>query len=404
MKIKNLETKNGRGRVVLEADYEFLSGFKKRVFVSVPNSYRHFISGNYDSFLAAAVIPCMKAKEDIEIMGEVSEEFLHSVNKVMAKLESWDLGLSRISIKASEVKEREPKRINKSDNSALFFSGGVDSFYTYLRNKKEGKTKISHLIFVHGFDIHLEDEKMFTKVFCSIKKIAKSERVELIDIKTNIRDILDKYEGWDYSHGGAMVLISMALSKGFKRIYISGGLEAKRAKERQYGTHPELDYLWSTKELKFIHIGVEATRMQKIHKYVAKSPTALKYLRVCWRGKNGLYNCGVCEKCLRTMLSLYSAGVLHKCETLPPSIDKEMLSNLVVPKNYFRYYIENLNFLRETNPGDLLIPCIEKCLEKSNKPDSVKLQMVRLKEYLGLLDARYFNRRVFYFLSKRGYI
>ncbi len=39
---------------------------------------------------------------------------------------------------------------------ACFFSGGVDSFYTLLKHREE----ITHIIFVHGFDIALEDHSL----------------------------------------------------------------------------------------------------------------------------------------------------------------------------------------------------------------------------------------------------
>ena len=37
-----------------------------------------------------------------------------------------------------------------------FFSGGLDSFYTLLKHRDE----ITHIIFVHGFDISLEDQAL----------------------------------------------------------------------------------------------------------------------------------------------------------------------------------------------------------------------------------------------------
>ena len=404
MKVKNLQIKKSGKRVILEATLEFLSGREKDIFLSIPKEYSHFVSDSYDSFLASILVPCMKFKEDIVIVGEISSEFLASVRNVMLQLEKWNLGLSQVSIKANKVSKKEAKRLTKIKNSGLFFSGGVDSFYTFLKNKKEEKSKINHFIFVLGFDIRLEDKEMFAKVFRNIKTIAKKEGIKLIDVKTNIRDVLDKYTEWDYSHGSAMAFISMALRNGFSKIYISGGLEAEYAPKRPYGTHPELDPLWSTNDLRFIHIGTDATRMQKIMKYVSKSKVALKYLRVCWRGRKGQFNCGICEKCMRTMLSLYSAGVLHKCETLPKSIDKEILSNLVVPRKFFRYYEENLNYLKKNKSNDSLIPAIEKCLERNSNPNRFKLKVVEFKEFLGLLDARYLNRRFFYFLSKWVYI
>ena len=49
---------------------------------------------------------------------------------------------------------------------------------------------------------------------------------------------------------------------------------------------------------------------------VARSPTALKTLKVCWQGEPQDRNCGLCEKCVRTRLNLLSVGVLD-----PPCFD-----------------------------------------------------------------------------------
>jgi hypothetical protein len=81
-----------------------------------------------------------------------------------------------------------------------------------------------------------------------------------------------------------------------------------------WGSHPLLDPLWSTEAVEFTHDGCEAMRSEKV-KAIARSGLALSTLRVCWANEQGEYNCGRCEKCLRTMLALHVAGVLERCTT-----------------------------------------------------------------------------------------
>src|SRR6185369_5970784 len=51
-----------------------------------------------------------------------------------------------------------------------------------------------------------------------------------------------------------------------------------------------------------VHDGAEASRTEKV-RCIAKNQEALDWLRVC--GNDTVdYNCGSCEKCLRTMMSL----------------------------------------------------------------------------------------------------
>jgi hypothetical protein len=43
---------------------------------------------------------------------------------------------------------------------------------------------------------------------------------------------------------------------------------------------------------------------------IAQDACVRKYLRVCWEYRNTGINCGVCEKCIRTMLTLDTCGQL----------------------------------------------------------------------------------------------
>ena len=83
-----------------------------------------------------------------------------------------------------------------------------------------------------------------------------------------------------------------------------------------WGSHPLLDPLWSTELTEFVHHGAHATRVDKC-RVLANSEVAMRHLRVCWENREGRYNCGECEKCLRTMVNLAAVGALGRCTTLP---------------------------------------------------------------------------------------
>jgi hypothetical protein len=63
---------------------------------------------------------------------------------------------------------------------------------------------------------------------------------------------------------------------------------------------------------------------------VARSSLAMETLRPC-AGPSADYNCGRCEKCLRTMLDLTLAGALERSHTLPHEIDPEALRESLRP-------------------------------------------------------------------------
>lgn len=54
-------------------------------------------------------------------------------------------------------------------------------------------------------------------------------------------------------------------------------------------------------------------------------PVAMRHLRVCYVNVPNRYNCGVCEKCLRTTVNLHAVGALGRCETLPDKLDLKVI-------------------------------------------------------------------------------
>jgi hypothetical protein len=121
---------------------------------------------------------------------------------------------------------------------------------------------------------------------------------EIIPFETNVRFLGHQYGvGWSTCFGGG--LSSIALAAGAKKCYIASGVTY--ACMHPEGSNFITDHLWSNGYTQIIHDGAESTRVNKL-KQISKNENALSILRVCWHD-NG-YNCGNCEKCLRTMTNL----------------------------------------------------------------------------------------------------
>ena len=56
---------------------------------------------------------------------------------------------------------------------------------------------------------------------------------------------------------------------------------------------------------------------------IIQYPEAFSRLRVCWQN-TGNYNCGVCEKCVRTMLALRALGV-DRCAMFSEILTPELV-------------------------------------------------------------------------------
>ena len=89
--------------------------------------------------------------------------------------------------------------------------------------------------------------------------------------------------------------IGDALGEGFTEVNIASTYDWDHL--FPWGSHPELDPLWSNGKVLLAHDGCEATRLDKT-RLVSEHPIALETLRVCYENPDSLYNCGRCRKCL----------------------------------------------------------------------------------------------------------
>jgi len=395
MKITNISYLTKNGKTVASADV-LHSGKIDHLYYEVNSVINHAFHNDATPFLAAALYPAMKCREDIFIDGTVSKKVVQGVYKIMFLVESWNVGLKSVKIHADLLSDRKA-----GSKKALFFSAGVDSFYTLLSNNSSRKT-ITHLIFTHGMDIPLAEKEFYATTLRNIQKVARHFGITVITVKTNIREFTGKYVKWDFAHGPVIGSIALVLRGNFDEIFISGGMHINHL--RPFGSHPHIDPLWSSEKMKINHYGSHIDRLGKIKTEIYKSELALSVLRVCWRNKKSQYNCGECEKCLRTMLSLYTSGALHKCKTFNKPINLEVLENLYVVKNHIRYFRENLVALEKTTGNERLISSIRKCISNNEERSVTNLINITLRNKIGELDEKYFNGKIFQYASMSGLV
>jgi hypothetical protein len=136
MRISNVKTVKKGGKVRLQADVSFEKEKKPhQVYFELEKKYSSYLFPDATPFLAAFLIPAMAKNENIVIDGSmVSEKFLQNTQTLMRKLHRWNKEFSRISIAGDTKPDMAKKSL-----SAEFFTAGVDSFYTYLKAKKNHK-------------------------------------------------------------------------------------------------------------------------------------------------------------------------------------------------------------------------------------------------------------------------
>ena len=173
---------------------------------------------------------------------------------------------------------------------------------------------------IHGFDIPLADTKTFALAEEQAREVARLFGKRLILVRTNLNwEQPSVPGGWRWYFGAALVAIAYALAPNHSKIFIASGHAYRDLPPCT--THALLDPLWSTETLQIVHDGGE-TRINKL-RVLVRHPEALARLRVCWENQ-GNYNCGVCEKCIRTMLGLRAFGV-ERCAAFPDTLTPELV-------------------------------------------------------------------------------
>ena len=189
-----------------------------------------------------------------------------------------------------------------------------------LRNR----SCITDLIFIHGLDVRLEDVNLRNQVSRRLRQIAYDFNVNLIELETDIRHSLKNTISWgSQAHGSILASSAHLLDLPFEKVLIPSSDDCCNL-STPWGSHPLIDPLWSANGLKIIHDSIDMNRIDK-GLYITGDEIAQQHLRVCYRNLNGLYNCGECRKCIKTMLILAASGSLKKFDTFEDYLDPELL-------------------------------------------------------------------------------
>ena len=352
MKILSIGTRETATTITLFARCKIRRVGYDEAYFTFDKKYKPFLKVDASPFASSLLIPSMKRGEDLIIDGAISESLYNGMHEIMKLFLSWNMGLHPIKIIAKEL----TKDTAKPKVTASFFSGGVDSFYTFLKHKNDAKDPLDHIILVNGFDIDPRNTDLWDATLSNVQKVATAERAELIKVESNIRSLIDPILPWGYTHGGCLAAVGLCLRNGLKQVYVPSSCAYNQ--QIPWGTHMDADEHWSTEKLSFIHDGTEATRIEKIGWQIAKSPVALQHLRVCYMNEKDTFNCGVCEKCLRTMMNLAVAGVLENAKTFPATIDVDKTAKIPIDEHCAHLHRENLVALHSQN----LLPEVQNAL------------------------------------------
>lgn len=300
------------------------------------------LGNNPHAFLVASLVPAMYFGERrLHIEGRICSELLVGLETNMRWLEHWSGGQLH-SLHIDCARGRDFVHNDSEKFAGSFLSGGVDSLATLRTNRlnfsRNHPASIRDCVMVQGFDIGGmtkigAENAFFDRSVAALEAIVQSAGVTLMPISTNLRLLHDDVHFWmHYFHGAALAAVAHLLDNRLARIYVGSSFNVPIP--AQWGSHPLLDANYGSYALQIRHDGLNLTRLEKV-RVVADWDVALQNLRVCTMNPATGLNCGVCEKCIRTMLELLAVGKLEQASSFSVRhVDPSRLEVLKINADY----------------------------------------------------------------------
>lgn len=271
-------------------------------------------------FIIAPVAWAAGADIYVEQLDQTSLNSLHKVRQVFQK---WYPKFSPLG--SIYVNNLISNRFNNKQ-TALLFSGGLDSTTSYIMHKDEHPTLITLL---RGENTSYEDE-YYTKVKNAFVNFAKNEAVDIHFIKTDVWDtysnllnnkLLTREFGvrdwWvKVSHG--LMLLGLAAPLTVEKIgtlYLAASFERNYKVRNGNGSHFLVNTNVSWADIQVVYDAQELAKNAKVRNVLKKNQGYCKNLRVCspvmnpgyyknTRSQSHFKNCGSCQKCVERMIRL----------------------------------------------------------------------------------------------------
>lgn len=302
------------------------------------------LNGSAESAVAMSALGGMINGLNLHIVDPISSTYVDNQRQLIETFTDWFPRYRKIKLvadRAIEVKQSKTGRVGS------FFTGGVDSFYTFIKNQSH----ITDLIYVQGYDVKLSDTPRRAAVTAMGRAIEAETGVRFIQIETNSIRVYRDYGRWGaHGHGYGLGAVARQLSDYLDQLYIPSSFDYENL--IPWASHPETDLLFSDEKIEIIHDGCEASRSDKII-MLAQSKLALDHLRVCWESVEGAYNCERCEKCLRTKTSLFAIGALDRATTFPSELRATDIRKLVMyDESLAKFAQDNIRIMQSEGLGD----------------------------------------------------
>jgi hypothetical protein len=292
----------------------------------------HQLRSTPEAWATLLAIPAARTGHAVSVPEAVDPGWAAGAQANIAQMAEWWGGDPTFDLRTpaprpwARVRRSFRRGPTQAEGRAICFTGGVDSFFSLLA----GDHRPTHLLFVHGYDLALEDHDRRAAASASIQAVARDRGLVPIEVETNLRHHhCFAQASWEHTHGAALVCIAMLLRPEIGTVVIPPSYALSRL--IPWGSHPELDRRWSIPGALTVEHGDATLFRRERLRAVADHPLVHQHLRVCWAHLAPGANCGRCEKCVRTLVDLEYLGRRDQVVTFPQDRDlSELVDGLVV--------------------------------------------------------------------------
>jgi hypothetical protein len=292
-----------------------------------------------DALFCLGLPAAMQLGWDLDVEADVDPELLANAGAIQRFYTDWYSDFRPIAISAGAASSRA----GRSDRTGVFFSGGVDSFYSALAERD----RLDALVTILGADVNVDNVEGCRHLTRLAQAAAAAWSKQAIVISTDLRAVFNGLIGWEEFHGAALAAIRHLLADHIGTQFVAS-TAGQTSWNRGWGSHPGLDPLFGTSAATIVHHGLVG-RADKILALTSE-PVALENLKVCFKRHDGT-NCGGCQKCAYAIEAFDLFDALDRAITFP-----------------FRPGATALVCTGGGNEGDLL-NLLDHCKKRGKRPD-----------------------------------
>lgn len=295
----------------------YIDNEKKTVWFEVEKEYgKYLVDDRVDAYVIGILNYAMRNKHDIYSSSYITEELLYNIKTILVpSLTKYGKNLNNIKIDIPTT-----SAIKQGEFIATGCSCGVDSFDAIKNhlNSEYTEMNLTHLCLnnVGAYNECYKDygiDKVKEERYEITDKVAKDLNLRLVKTDSNFATEIKQNHYLTNTYSSCFAIYM--LQKMWKRYYLASvGLDYSKFtiidNDLEDSAHYDLLTLqcFSHEGLRIYSESGEKTRLEKTIN-IADFKPAQKYLHVCISKP---YNCGVCSKCRRTLVSLDAINKLDK--------------------------------------------------------------------------------------------